>query len=64
MPNGFKGRQRNIYRGKCAYYVEQVIKNLKDFRILKSEMQLKCLPIVDDIIRTCALNNLKKLLKT
>ena len=34
-------------------YVEQVIKNLKDFRILKSEMQLKCLPIVDDIIRTC-----------
>ena len=46
-------------------YVEQVIKNLTDFRILKSEMQLKCLPIVDDIIRTCcALNNLKKLLKT
>ena len=34
-------------------YVEQVIKNLKDFRILKSEMQLKCLALVDDIIRTC-----------
>ena len=44
-------------------YVEQVIKNLKDYRILKSEMQLKYLPIVDDIIRTCALNNLKKPLK-
>ena len=34
-------------------YVEQVIKNLKDYRILKSEMQLKYLPIVDDVIRTC-----------
>ena len=46
-------------------YVEQVIKNLKDYRILKSEMQLKYLPIVDDVIRTCcALNNLKKPLKT
>ena len=45
-------------------YVEQVIRNLKDYRILKSEMQLKYLPIVDDIIRTCcALNNLKKSLK-
>ena len=46
-------------------YLEQVIKNLKDYPILKSEMQLEYLPIVDDIIRTCcALNNLKKPLKT
>ena len=46
-------------------YVEQVIKNLKDYRKLNSEMQLKYLPIVDDIIKTCcALNNLKKPLKT
>ena len=46
-------------------YVEQVIKNLKDYRILKNEMQLKYLPIVDDVIRICcALNNLKKPLKT
>ena len=34
-------------------YVEQVIKNLKDYQILKTEMQLKYLPIVDYIIRTC-----------
>ena len=33
-------------------YVEQVNKNLKDYQILKSEMQLKYLPIIDDIIRT------------
>ena len=46
-------------------YVEQVIKNLKDYWILKNEMQLKYLLIVDNIIRTCcALNNLKKPLKT
>ena len=46
-------------------YVEQVIENLKDYQILKSEMQLKYLPIADDIIRTCCtLNNLKKPLKT
>ena len=45
-------------------YVEQVNKNLKDYQILKSEMQLKYLPIIYDIIRTfCALNNLKKPLK-
>ena len=50
---------------KVRIYVEQIIKNLKDYRLLKSEMQLKYLPIVDDIIRTCcALNNLKKPLKT
>ena len=34
-------------------YVEQIIKNLKDYQILKTEMQLKYLPIVDYIIRTC-----------
>ena len=45
-------------------YVEQAIKCLKDYRILKTELQLLYLPIVDDIIRTCcALNNLKKPLK-
>ena len=45
-------------------YIEQVIKKLKDYRILKNEMQVLYLPLVDDIIRVCcALNNLKRPLK-
>ena len=40
--------------------VEQAIKCLKEYRSLKTKLQLLYLPIVDDIIRTCcALNNLK-----
>ena len=32
-------------------YVEQVIKNLKDYRMLKNAMKLLYLPIADDIIK-------------
>ena len=45
-------------------YVEQAIKKLKDFRILKNELMLLYFPVVDDIIKVCcALNNLKEPLK-
>ena len=35
-------------------YVEQAIKRIKDFRILKIEQPLLHLPLYDDIVRTCA----------
>ena len=45
-------------------YVEQAIKRLKDYKILKNEIPLLCLPIFDDIVRVCsALHNLKEPLK-
>ena len=45
-------------------YVEQAIKRLKDYRILKNEIPLLYLPIFDDIVRVCsALHNLKEPLK-
>ena len=57
-------KEASMVANMCIY-VEQVIKNLKDYQILKSEMQLKYLLIADGIIKTCcALNNLKKPLKT
>ena len=70
-PSGAKGVQFTSVQSKETFtvanvriYVEQAIKNLKDYRILKTELQLLYLPIVDDIIRACcALHNLKKPLK-
>ena len=70
-PSGAKGVQFTSAQSKetstvanVRIYVEQAIKNLKDYRILKTELQLLYLPIVDDIIRVCcALHNLKKPLK-
>ena len=70
-PSGAKGIQFTSAQSKetstvanVRIYVEQAIKNLKDYRILKTELQLLYLPIVDDIIRVCcALHNLKKPLK-
>ena len=45
----------------CRIYVEQAIKKLKDFRILKGEIRLLYLPIADYIIKVCsALTNLKR----
>ena len=41
-------------------YVEQAIRRIKIFRILKKEIPLHYLPILDDIVITCcALTNLK-----
>ena len=40
-------------------YVEQAIRRIKYFRILKNEMPISVLPVCDDIIRVCcALTNL------
>ena len=45
-------------------YVEQAIKRLKDYRILKNEIPLLYIPIFDDIVKVCAaFHNLKEPLK-
>ena len=39
-------------------YVEQAIKQMKNFRILNNEMPINTLPLIDDILITCgALTN-------
>ena len=39
-------------------YVEQAIKRMKDFRILKNEIPINILPLIDDILIICgALTN-------
>ena len=49
----------------CRTYVEQAIKKLKDFQILKGKICLLYLPIADDIIKVfSALTNLKRPLKS
>ena len=43
------------------FYVEQAIKGVKDFDILKKELPISLLPLVDDIVVVCcALCNVKR----
>ncbi|XP_066920205.1 uncharacterized protein [Clytia hemisphaerica] len=71
-PSASKGVQMTEKQSKetstvanVRIYVEQAIKNIKDYRILKNELKLLYLPIADDIIKICcALNNLKNPLCT
>ena len=46
-------------------YVEQAIKRMKDYRILKHKVPLDYLPIFSDIVKVCAaLCNMKEPLKS
>ena len=35
-------------------YVEQAIKGMKEFRIIKNELPVLLLPVIDDIVTVCA----------
>ena len=35
-------------------YVEQAIRQLKEFQILKNELPISLLPLVNDIVKVCA----------
>ena len=35
-------------------YVEQAIRKLKEFQILKNELPISLLPVVNDIVKVCA----------
>ena len=35
-------------------YVEKAIKRMKEFRIIKNELPVLLLPVIDDIVTVCA----------
>ena len=35
-------------------YVEHAIKQMKEFRIIKNELPILLLPVIDDIVTVCA----------
>ena len=53
--------QKTSLIANVRIYVEQAIKRVKDFTILKNELPVSLLPLVDDMIVVCsALCNLAK----
>ena len=69
VPPGKRGKsqmskqelKKTKYIAKMRIIVEQVIRQLKTFRILASELPISSLSQIDDIVTVCsALTNLKK----
>jgi hypothetical protein len=62
LPPGAKGHEqmagKDVQKTKAIanlrIHVERAIQRLKTFRILKFQMPLNLLPLIDDIVKTCA----------